>query len=197
MGPVYLVRHTPAAIDADVCYGASDVPCNATKLKAALPWLDSILPRTALLVSSPLSRCASLANALADRAPKRSVRFDPRLAERDCGAWERMRWGTVPRKLDAWAADFMHYAAPRAETVHQLQTRVLDAWRVARDVTTTRPLVIVSHAGPIQVILAQLELTPLATHLSMPVPQGSVVIAHRKADRWQLKVRSEEQAPRN
>jgi alpha-ribazole phosphatase len=188
---VYLVRHTPAAIAANTCYGATDVPCDSAALTRALPWISGVLPGNALLVSSPLSRCAVLAGGLAHLEARRRLTFDAGLSERDCGSWEGMRWDDVPRaELDAWSGNFMDYAAPRAETVRQLQARVLHAWTLAQEAAGTRSLVLVSHAGPIQVILAHLELAQFASHVSTPVPQGAVVKAQRKSGKWQVIVQA-------
>lgn len=167
MSAVWLVRHPTPAIAPGICYGASDIAAEPQALQAAIVALDAQLPADALLLCSPLIRCTALARALCALRPTRSLVVDARLAERHCGAWELQAWDDVPRaELDAWALDFLHYAAPGVESVAQLQARVLQAWAESTG-APSQPLVWITHAGPIQVVLAHsqgraLSATPLA-----------------------------------
>jgi alpha-ribazole phosphatase len=188
-----LVRHPKPVIAPGICYGASDIPAIPEALDAAFAWLDNLVPNNAHLVSSPLLRCAEIARRLYAAAPKRTLEFDARIAERDCGSWELVPWDAVPRaELDAWAADFLDFAAANAESVRIMQSRVLTAWHDLQ-AACVRPVVWITHAGPIQVLLAHVcgqDLTPAPV---TAVQCGEMVALHRaetydtsqSAERWQ------------
>ncbi|MGN4218857.1 DUF2760 domain-containing protein [Burkholderia gladioli] len=93
-----LIRHPVPAVEAGICYGASDLPLAgeaaveaaaiAERLRAAqVDWPKAIL-------ASPLQRCASVAQAIGVLAA-RPVRLDARLREIDFGTWEMRRWDEI------------------------------------------------------------------------------------------------------
>jgi len=183
MQQVFLIRHPKPDIAPGICYGNSDIQPNANALQSAFIWLDALLPKPIKIISSPLTRCAQLAMRLGGQAP-RSCEFDLRLAERNCGAWELQAWDQVPRaELDAWAENFIDYAAPGAESVRQMQTRVLAAWA---DYAACPTLAVVSHAGPIQVLLTHLAGAQLSATPIMDIPCGAAVLLTKKQSRWEF-----------
>ena len=188
---VFLIRHPKPEIAPGICYGGSDIPPAPAALQSAVEWLDSVLPDNAQMISSPLARCAQLASQLSTRK-QRSYILEPRFAERCCGAWELQSWEQVPRaELDAWAADFMDYSAPGAESVRQLQTRVLAAWTEHTRQTEQRTLVLLTHAGPIQILLAHLTGALLSAKPLVEIGCGAAVLltqAHSNVDRWDVRV---------
>ena len=188
---VFLIRHPKPDIASGICYGSSDVSPEPIALKQAFEWLDTYLPRDAQIITSPLARCAQLASKLSAQVQRRCT-FDARLAERHCGAWELQPWDQVPRvELDAWAADFMDYSAPGAESVRQLQTRVLTAWQELIEEGTQQAIVLITHAGPIQVILAHLTGAPIRTTPVVEIVCGAIVVLNQKTDnatRWDFRV---------
>jgi alpha-ribazole phosphatase len=152
-----LVRHTVPLVAAGTCYGASDVPVIEADFAQALPELHAQLPHNARLITSPLTRCARLAQALCDAAPHRTLQADARLVEMNFGRWEGVLWDDVPREeLDAWAANFTHYTGHGGESVAQLSKRVLQAWaeHSVEALHDEKPLVLITHAGPMRAIHA-------------------------------------------
>ncbi len=126
----------------------------------ALRDLQAQLPRNAQLITSPLTRCARLAQALCDAAPSRTLQPDARLAEMNFGRWEGVPWDDVPREeLDAWAANFTYYTGHGGESVAQLSQRVLQAWAQHRTAAleSEKPLVLITHAGPMRAIHAHTQ----------------------------------------
>jgi alpha-ribazole phosphatase len=125
---------------------------------AAAPGFESEASRLAAdlapadrIVSSPLRRCAALAQALAEHidAP---LTLDPRWREIDFGAWEGRPWDIIPRpELDAWAADLMHARPHGGESVAMLAARVAAA---IADCPAGERIIVVTHAGPIRAALA-------------------------------------------
>ena len=155
---LYLVRHFQPAVAPGVCYGRSDLAVDAQLHAQALPELRRQLPGDVPLFSSPLLRCASLANAL---SPK--VRFDSRLAELDFGAWEMRPWDAIARaEIDAWAADVALYRPGGGESVFDMAQRISVFYEdLLREGVPAA--VVVCHAGAIRLLAARARgLAPLA-----------------------------------
>jgi alpha-ribazole phosphatase len=109
------------------------------------------LPPFDRLVSSPLTRCATLATALAE-ARGIEASFDDRLREMDFGAWEGVDWDHIPRhQLDHWAEDFLHARPHGGESVAMLAARVDAALTLYRKQPGTT--LVVTHAGVIRAAL--------------------------------------------
>ena len=145
------LRHTQPDVDAGVCYGITDLglcdgfEADCARIRARLPIVHRI-------VSSPLSRCARLADALGSELAL-PVSLDSRLREMDFGRWEGRPWDDIERvELDAWAGDFMHARPHGGESVAQLRARVLEA-AVDYDALGGDSLV-VTHAGVIKAAFA-------------------------------------------
>ena len=156
---ITLVRH-PAVDAAGRCYGRTDVP---------LADAGSVRPLAARLAgsggtvwTSPSTRCRCVAEALG------AYRVEARLVELDFGAWEGRDWGEVSRPaLDAWAADPWGFAPPGGETGHALVLRV-QAFH--RDLPPGNHVVI-SHGGPLKVLVALIEGRPVDLLAPPPTPQ--------------------------
>ncbi len=155
---LYLVRHPRPLAGPGVCYGRTDLlvaPEEIARVRAAL---FGSLPFDAAVFSSPLRRCAGLANALSDTAPT----FDARLVELDFGSWEMQPWERIARAdIDAWAADLVHYRPGGGENVLQMAERVA-AFHADLTALSLPCAIIVCHAGTIR-LLAQRHrgMTPL------------------------------------
>ncbi|QGZ60869.1 alpha-ribazole phosphatase [Paraburkholderia acidisoli] len=176
-----LIRHAAVAVEAGVCYGASDVALQgdaaheAASIAARLEALQVRAPQR--IFTSPLSRCASIADALAARH-RQQASVDARLAEMDFGAWEMQRWEAIERaQIDAWAANFEHAREHGGESVAQFDARV-SAWfatldmKAADEKTTTWA---VAHAGVIRAIAARALGLPLANCVRWPLEMAAIV----------------------
>jgi alpha-ribazole phosphatase len=142
-----LLRHTRPEGAEGLCYGRTDLPL-APGLQDEVVRLSAALPPVACIVTSPLSRCARLAQALA-RARGLSLRADPRLIEMDFGTWEGRPWAEIARaELDAWAADLTGARPHGGETVAELAARSRAALQDA--LAGPGPALVVTHAGVIK-----------------------------------------------
>ena len=119
---LYIIRHTPVSVPSGTCYGASDValtpdwPEHLDKIRDKLPLEDIGADN---LYSSPLTRCATLANALGP-APS----FDDRLKEMDYGDWEGRPWADIDAlERDAWLNDLESYRTPNGESLGDVYER--------------------------------------------------------------------------
>jgi alpha-ribazole phosphatase len=143
-----LLRHTRPEGGAGVCYGVTDLPPGAELAREARR-LAAQLPQVERVVTSPLSRCARLAERLA-AARGLVLSVDPRLAELDFGAWEGRRWDDLPRpEIDAWAADLMGARPHGGESVAMLAAR---AWAALDEADGA---LVVTHMGVIRAALAR------------------------------------------
>ena len=136
-----LLRHTKPDAPEGLCYGAMDLaPAGGFADQATA--LAQDLPKITLIISSPLTRCAMLAEAIAN-ARNLPLTTEPRLREMDFGAWEGQLWANLPRsELDAWAADLLHARPHGGESVAQLRTRTLQA---LRDHAAPNVLIVTHH----------------------------------------------------
>jgi alpha-ribazole phosphatase len=147
---LFLVRHLPPLVAPGVCYGRTDLTTDPAVQVAALPALRAALPADAPVYSSPLQRCAVLAEAFGSR-----VNFDARLVELDFGAWEMQPWDAVPRAgVDAWAADVAGYRPGGGDSVIDMAARI-SGFYADLMVTNVREAVVVCHAGAIRLLMAR------------------------------------------
>lgn len=145
---LYLVRHPQPDVAPGHCYGRTDLAASESDIARVQAALSSAsLPGDMPVYSSPLARCAALAQRLANQA-----RFDARLAEMDFGAWEMRHWDTIPREeVDAWSADLLHYHPGGGESVMDVAIRVAAFRKDLRQSGHARALVI-CHAGTIRLL---------------------------------------------
>lgn len=163
---LWLVRHAPVLADPGLCYGATNLPADASATRAAAERLARSLPEGTRVVSSPLQRCELLAQILLGLRPDLIYTLDDRLREMDFGAWEGHTWADIPRAaFDRWMADFAD-AAPGAggESVRTLMTRVGAAWDEWR--ASGADAVWITHAGVMRAALL------LARGVRMPARAG-------------------------
>jgi alpha-ribazole phosphatase len=149
-----LLRHTRPVGAEGLCYGRSELAL-AEDFNDQVPQIARDLPLFRRVISSPLTRCLHLAQALAStRAVPLSV--DQRLIEMDFGTWERRPWSRLPRdELDAWAADLLNARPHGGETVAELSERTCAALADAGQGTV--PALLVTHAGVIKAAIARYQ----------------------------------------
>lgn len=148
-----LLRHTKPDIADGTCYGVTDLKpgrnfaAEASAAVKTLPWkADQIL-------SSPLVRCAELADQISTAHGSQPTYHDG-LKEMDFGVWEGLRWDDVPvDELNQWANDLLHARPHGGESVHQMQTRVLAVLEENGAWHTERSTLVVTHAGVIRAVL--------------------------------------------
>jgi alpha-ribazole phosphatase len=96
------------------------------------------------------------------------------LQELDFGAWEGQPWAAVPRiDLDRWAASPLTFAPPGGESGADLIRRVRAVCAAITD--DRRNCLIVSHGGPLKILLALLRARDPDLLAPAP-PLGSVTV---------------------
>lgn len=130
------------------------------------------------IVSSPLQRCAAFAQTLAVRH-KLSCVIDERWRELHFGDWEG-RSAAELQEQDAAALgrfwrDPLAHPPPNSEPLPALRCRVLGAWReLLESASAEQDVLVVTHGGPIRVLLAESGRLPLQTVPGIDVPLASL-----------------------
>lgn len=158
-----LIRHPRPIIEPGICYGQTDIPCilpTEEKLQASLQNLERLLgskhgdeKARPTMYSSPLQRCKIYADILAKQiGTLSSVILDDRLKELDFGAWEMKNWNDVERtRLDQWAEQPLHFAAPGGESFSQLIGRSQTFLEEIKERHSAQEnLIMVGHGGVIK-----------------------------------------------
>lgn len=168
---IYLIRHTQTATPGGLCYGQTDVALadsfadELQRLKAKMPALQP----DCLVYSSPLTRCTQLAARFTTR-----IVLDPRLLELNFGVWENLRFDTLNTDaVQHWTENFVSLAPPSGESFSELCTRVAAFWQELLTLNVDQVLVI-THAGVIRALLANILNLPLANAFQFKVDPGSV-----------------------
>lgn len=148
-----LVRHPQPLIAQGICYGSSDLPVSAEQLAQTAATLAATLPAGPVLYTSPLQRCAQLAQELVRQSGLAQPIADARLAEMHFGLWELQRWDDISRaEIDAWAADLAHYQPGGGESVLHMAQRVHSFYHDWH--TQKQDAIVICHAGTIRLLQA-------------------------------------------
>jgi alpha-ribazole phosphatase len=169
-----LVRHPQPLVAPGVCYGSTDLPIAPGQLEHTLAALQ--LPADMPIYSSPLRRCAELAERLTP-APH----YDSRLVEMHFGAWEMQPWDSIPRAdIDAWAADMVHYHPGGGESVLHMAERIAAFYTDLQ--RQHAQAIIICHAGAMRLLCARhAGLPPAAMALQAAqaahqIPYGGMLV---------------------
>ena len=156
---LWLVRHADPLVAPGTCYGALDIPADATATHLAAQRLAGALPPQAQVFHSTLQRCEQLAQSLQALRPDLASKPDARLREMAFGTWEGQAWGTIARAdIDAWTAGFASYRPGGGENLVSVLARVADALRSHCDTTAqlttaaAQDVVWITHAGVIRCV---------------------------------------------
>ncbi len=176
---IALVRHPEADIAPGICYGRLDTGLAPGASQTVTAIVEALLDlRPIRIWTSPSIRCRIVADAVG-AALATPVQTEPRLMELDFGTWEGVAWDAVPRAdLDRWAAEPETFAPGGGETARALAARVDAALREI--VLDPNDLVIVTHGGPLRVLMALVHGRPLDVLAAAP-PLGSVEIVTQGA----------------
>lgn len=129
------------------------------------------------IVSSPRARCLAFAADCA-RRHRLPLTVDARWAEMQFGAWEGRTAAELmrsdPRALAGFWRDPLRHPPPGAEPLQQVRSRVLTAFTELHE--SAGPVLVVTHGGPIRIVLCHVHSRPLERLLDWSVAHGS---AHR------------------
>ena len=175
---IYLIRHTKPLIAAGVCYGQLDCPVGDDYqqqfAKVSRYFKDK---RVNAVYSSPLQRCAKLAEDLAKSHINQPVIYNDAFKEINFGDWEGEKWDDIARvQIDAWNKNRLHFQFPNGETPAQFHERVFQAWTefVASLPAVSQNIIIVAHSGVICSLLCRQRDIPLEKMTELKVGYASI-----------------------
>ncbi|WP_437631822.1 histidine phosphatase family protein [Sorangium sp. So ce854] len=183
-------RHAPVPLTG-VCYGRLDVAAELAAEAAAAAierGLADLCLRPRAIWSSPLSRCAAPAAALAARLGAPHA-VDERLLEIAYGAWEGRAWSDIERDdpvaYAAWLRDWERLGPPGGESAIEVEARVRSFWRALGATSGTSgasdagPHLLVAHAGVLRALRVVAGDASWIEAMSAPAP-------HLTAERFPL-----------
>ncbi len=126
------------------------------------------------IISSPLLRCSDFASYLSKQL-NIPVVFDKRLQEMDFGDWEGLSAEQIIKQtldeLTHFWNDPVKHTPPNGEPLLSVQQRVVDAWNEI--VSSNKDTLVITHGGPIRIILCHINKIPLKKVLSLEVSLAS------------------------
>lgn len=170
-----LVRHTSVNVPTGMCYGEIDVPL-AGSFNSEARIIQQNLRNDAFhaIYSSPLIRCAKLANKLKN---EHTIQYDNDLKELNFGTWENKFWKDIEQTETAkyWFENFVYRKCPDGESYEDLQNRVKQFLELLFQKHKKDTVLIVSHGGPIRAIVASIKgLEPIKS-FDLKVDYGQVI----------------------
>ena len=117
----------------------------------AVAQVQTLLPQSPRLISSPALRCRQTAQAL---WPDCTADTDPRLWEQDFGAHDGLPYADLPDLGILDSAALAAYAPPKGESFADLCARTKPALLAHAAAALDGPVVLVVHAGVIRSALA-------------------------------------------
>lgn len=167
---IYVSRHTKVDVPEGICYGQSDVSLLDSFSTEATVLQEKLSTDFDQVISSPLSRCALLANYF-DETPL----FEEALLEMNFGDWELQNWNAInPKQLQIWMDDFVHNSPPNGENMLALYNRVSKFMDNLRNKSYQKVL-LVTHGGVIRCIWAYLLGIPLQNVFKITANYGQIL----------------------
>lgn len=159
-----LIRHGEAELRGRYV-GRTDPPLSECGRSQAVAVARRLADEPLLAVySSPLQRARDTAQAIGGLHCLR-VKEVPDLAELDFGAWDGLSYGEIerrdPERLSRWLSDPVAVCPPGGESLAHLAQRVMAATHHILAQYPRGTSVIVSHGGPIRVIVCEALGLPL------------------------------------
>ncbi len=183
MTRLFLIRHGETLANREFRYiGTSDYALSETGERQVAQLATALAPLPiAAIYSSPLQRAHATATAIA--APhKLEVQIARELREMDFGAWEGLNRAEVlalgteeARLLSAWEKDTT-VAPPGGESFAEVQQRVRACVEQLAETHAGQTLALVSHVGPIKVLLASALETPISASFRIILDPATISV---------------------
>ncbi|MFA5795059.1 MAG: histidine phosphatase family protein [Candidatus Brocadiia bacterium] len=159
---LFLIRHgeTNYTESGRLC-GAIDAPLSRKGVAQARKLARQLKRHNRMVIySSPLSRTMQTARIIAGQ--KARIIRCPELKETNLGRWEGLTFEEIrsrfPGAMQRWVKNPLTFGAPGGEKLRQLQKRVLKFLkRLERADHNGCAVTVVSHSGPIRIILGEIS----------------------------------------
>ena len=170
-----LLRHGEVTSKNRFC-GSSDVALTPHGQHQMSTTLKANHANWAQIISSPLIRCADVAQAYSSEY-KFPLHIDPDLREMDFGAWEGQTskeiYEQAPEALEQFWQDPMTHSPPQGEAFSVFRARVLNALTEHTRKHAGGQLLFITHGGVIRIILAHVLNMPMDALLRLEVPYSA------------------------
>ncbi len=183
----YLVRHTKPNIASGICYGRLDLDVDERFIHDAQTITEFLqIQGCQKIITSPAKRCVRLAQHMAANSGV-SVVPDAAWLEFNFGDWEGLSWEQIGQnKIEAWQNDLLHFTMPNGDNLKKFDYRVVQAWQQLVTQHQDTRLVLVTHAGVIRSILANLLACPVSQSIKIKLDYGSITKVMIDGDFQQL-----------
>lgn len=178
---LYLIRHGETEWNLQCRYqGQSNVPLNQTGIQQAHKIAGRLSKEEIhAIYSSDLVRARETAEQIA-QPHNLKITTDARWRELSFGDWEGLTYIEIqmkmPDELALWESDFTKYAPPHGETLTWLAGRVLSAFDELRSLHAEQTIIIVSHGGPLQILLCHALGISFQRHWQFPILQTALSV---------------------
>jgi alpha-ribazole phosphatase len=179
---LWLVRHglTDWNTQQRFC-GRSDIPLSAQG-RVQATWLAEQLQNEtiAAFYTSDLVRARETTEIIVQqRTPTIPIRLSPAWRELDFGDWEGLTYEQITEQFKdrlSFFTDPEHSSPPNGESQAHLQQRVKDELSaiVHSDVSPAGDMVLVSHGGPLRILLCSILGMPLQRQWRLRLDHGSL-----------------------
>ena len=174
---LFLIRHAQTEHNIQKRYcGFSDVSLNITGMKHARSLKSRISKlKIEVLFSSPLKRAQQTAEIL---FPERKIIVEPRLRELNFGQWEGLQYNEIIEKYGSfyneWVNDPFNSRPPQGESFLDLQKRCMSFLKFVLKDFKHKKIGIISHAGPIRIMLLNFYRKNKESFWDIPVDHLSI-----------------------
>ncbi|MCG2711870.1 MAG: alpha-ribazole phosphatase [Candidatus Omnitrophica bacterium] len=174
---LFLIRHAQTEYNRQKRYcGFSDVPLNNTGIEQAQFYKNKARGLNLdVLFCSPLKRTKQTADILFSR---KKVILEPRLKELNFGKWEGLKYKEIMERYGAayskWISDPFNLRPPQGESLLDLQVRCMCFLEFVLKKFKHKKIGIVSHAGPIRIMLIGINKVKKEDFWGIPVDHLSI-----------------------
>ncbi|ADJ26017.1 Phosphoglycerate mutase [Dehalogenimonas lykanthroporepellens BL-DC-9] len=184
-----LVRHGEiASAGTGICYGSTDVPLSEKgRTQAAALQKRFAMERIETFYSSTLQRGRDTAD-IVSRLHSKTVKVDEAINEVNFGRIEQQTYDWVlkeyPDIAELWLSGSTEIAFPGGENFQSLIERsTMFIQRVIAEHGPGDTVMIVSHGGPLRIIICHLLGIPVSHHWQLTVERASVSILRLTGDK--------------
>jgi len=177
---VIFVRHgiTDFPKDRLYCDDVDDPALNKQGLQQAQKAADLLSDiHVDAIYASPMKRTIMTADAIANKI-KLPVQTNPALKERPFGIWDGLYFDAIEREFPddyrTWKKNPATYVPQGGESIFDLLDRVKNALYEIMSRHNGQTVVIVSHVGPIRVLVSQSMSMPIEKYRQLTIDYGSL-----------------------
>ena len=168
---IHFVRHTTPNIDTGICYGQSDLSLADSFENEKLSVLAKLKDKYDAVYTSPLQRCAILAQHIATD----NLVSDERIMEYNFGDWELRPWNDFKSTTaQNWMNNFVDQPAPNGDSIITMRDRVMSFFNelIHKD---HDHVAVVTHSGVQRLIHAHILEASLSHLFRLQLDFGAVM----------------------